>query len=105
MGRMDRLFGAFDCTRDKRTLPPEIFRRMVAFLDGDRVRYTVAFDTEAGWLDHYALDDEGRLVSQGGKPVIQRRLGVVTVFIGNLRGVEAEALHKSGRRFELGTRP
>lgn len=43
----------------------EVARRLSISVGGKPQKYVVAYDCEAGWLDHYVEDDRGELVVVG----------------------------------------
>lgn len=56
------------------------FKLPAITVDGVRVRHVVEVDTDAGYVDHAATDEHGKLVHDGRELTIERVHGRVEVF-------------------------
>jgi hypothetical protein len=56
------------------------FRRPTITVDGVQVERVTEVDTEAGYVDHAATDDKGRVRHDGKRVTIERLHGHVEVF-------------------------
>jgi hypothetical protein len=78
-------------------IAPELARKLRISINGDRVRYVIAFDTVAGWADIGLRDWLGKcLMGNDRKPVIERRYGRVRCIVRDATAAELGGLIRQG---------